>query len=111
MSEVTAEQLKHAHALHPVTALEIEYSLATRFIEKEILPTAREIGCAVVPNLDFGKGDYRASLPRFQPENLQHNLTLVTQPKDFALQKGFRASQVALAWLLAQGDDIFPIVA
>lgn len=123
MSEITAENLRKASAVHQVSALEIEYSLATRFIEKEILPTARELGVAVVSysvfyyglltgnmNPNFRDGDYRKSLPRFQPENLSFNLEKVEKLKELAAAKGFSASQIALAWLLQQGDDIFPVV-
>jgi aryl-alcohol dehydrogenase-like predicted oxidoreductase len=123
LSEVNAEQLKRAHKIHPVSALEIEYSLATRFIEKEILPTARELGVSVVPYSSFyyglltgnmrfplSKDDYKNMFPRFQGENLEHNLRKVEWLKAFASQKNVSASQVALAWLLNQGEDIIPIV-
>ncbi|MGE6397087.1 aldo/keto reductase [Chryseobacterium scophthalmum] len=123
MSEVSAEQLRIANQIHPVSALEIEYSLASRFIEKEILPTARELGIAVVPYSVFyyglltgtidgtlSKDDYRSSLPRFSKENLPLNLENVEILKDLAFTKGYSASQIALAWLLHQGNDIIPIV-
>lgn len=123
LSEANAEQLVRAHKTHPVSALEIEYSLATRFIENEILPTARELGVSIVPysvlsyglltgNLTFPlpKGDYRNMLPRFQEENRAHNLQLIEFLKDMASQKNISASQLALAWALHQGDDIIPIV-
>jgi aryl-alcohol dehydrogenase-like predicted oxidoreductase len=123
LSEANADQLRRAHAVHPVSALEIEYSLATRFIENEILPTARELGAAVVPyssfyyglltgNLQFplAQGDYKNMFPRFQGENLEHNLKKVAWLKSFAAEKGFSAGQIALAWLSSQGDDIIPIV-
>lgn len=123
LSEANAEQLVRAHKTHPVSALEIEYSLATRFIENEILPTARELGVSIVPysvlsyglltgNLTFplSKGDYRNMLPRFQEENRAHNLQLIEFLKDMASQKNISASQLALAWALHQGDDIIPIV-
>ncbi|WP_213083883.1 aldo/keto reductase [Chryseobacterium lactis] len=123
MSEVSAEQLKRANKIHPVSALEIEYSLATRFIEKEILPAARELGVTIMPysvfyyglltgtvNGKLSKDDYRSSLPRFNSENLPSNLQKVDILKKLASEKGYSASQVALAWLLNQGDDIIPIV-
>ncbi|MEH0154116.1 aldo/keto reductase [Limibacter armeniacum] len=123
LSEANAEQLKRANKVHPVSALEIEYSLATRFIENEILPTARELGVSIVPysvlsyglltgNLSFPlpKGDYRSMLPRFQGDNLEFNLKKVDYLKDMASQKNVSASQLALAWLLQQGEDIIPIV-
>jgi aryl-alcohol dehydrogenase-like predicted oxidoreductase len=123
LSEANAEQLRRAHLVHPVSALEIEYSLATRFIENEILPTARELGISVVPyssfyygfltgNLHFPlpQGDYKNMFPRFQGENLEHNLKKVEWFKAFAAKKGVSAGQLALAWLINQGDDIIPIV-
>ncbi|TPG44458.1 aldo/keto reductase [Flavobacterium pectinovorum] len=123
LSEANAEQLIRAHKVHPVAALEIEYSLATRFIENEILPTARELGVSIVPysvlsyglltgNLEFPlpKGDYRNMLPRFQEENRTHNLQMIEFLKDMAIQKNVSASQLALAWALHQGEDIIPIV-
>lgn len=123
LSEANAEQLIRANKVYPVAALEIEYSLATRFIEKEILPTARELGVSIVPysvlsyglltgNLEFPlpKGDYRNMLPRFQEENRAHNLQLIEFLKDMASQKNVSASQLALAWALHQGEDIIPIV-
>jgi len=123
MSEVSADQLRRAHAIHPVSALEIEYSLASRFIEKEILPTARELGISVVPYSvlyyglltgsftgTFDKGDYRSRLPRFQKENLPANLEKVEVLKEMGKRKGYSASQLAIAWLLQQGKDIIPIV-
>ncbi|MDA6072206.1 aldo/keto reductase [Flavobacterium sp. AC] len=123
LSEANAEQLIRANKVYSVSALEIEYSLATRFIEKEILPTARELGVSIVPysvlnygllsgNLEFPlpKGDYRNMLPRFQEENRAHNLQLIEFLKDMAGQKNVSASQLALAWALHQGEDIIPIV-
>ncbi|MET4082693.1 aryl-alcohol dehydrogenase-like predicted oxidoreductase [Pedobacter sp. UYP30] len=123
LSEANAEQLIRANKVHPVSALEIEYSLATRFIENEILPTARELGVSVVPysvlsyglltgNMTFPlpKEDYRNMLPRFQRGNIEHNLKLIEFLKDMASQKNVSASQLALAWALHQGEDIIPIV-
>jgi len=123
MSEVSADQLRRANAIHPVTALEIEYSLASRFIEREILPVARELGISIVPYsvLYYGlltgtmdgplsKEDYRSNFPRFKQENLPANLEKVEVLKKFAKTKGYSASQLAVAWVLRQGDDIIPIV-
>ena len=123
ISEANSEQLRRAHNVHPVSALEIEYSLATRFIENDILPTARELGISVVPYsvLSYGlltgnlstplsKDDYRTMFPRFQGENLEHNLMKVDFLKAMATQKGTTAGILALAWALQQGKDIIPIV-
>lgn len=123
LSEANAEQLQRANKVHQVAALEIEYSLATRFIEKEILPKARELGTAIVPYSAFYYGlltgkmcfplspnDYKNMFPRFQGENLEHNLQKVEWLKDFSANKGLSASQIALAWLLNKGNDIIPIV-
>lgn len=123
LSEVNADQLRRAHKIHPVTALEIEYSLATRFIEHEILPTARELGVSIIPYsvLSYGllsgnlsapipKDDYKNLFPRFQGTNLSYNLKLIEKLKDIASQKGITAGQLALSWALHQGSDIIPIV-
>jgi aryl-alcohol dehydrogenase-like predicted oxidoreductase len=123
LSEANAAQIKRAHKVHPVSALEIEYSLATRFIEKEILPTARTLGISIVPYsvLSYGlltgtmtfplpNENYLSMLPRFQGENLKHNLKKVEFLKEMATNKNVSASQLALAWALNQGDDIIPIV-
>ncbi|QNK64087.1 aldo/keto reductase [Pedobacter sp. PAMC26386] len=123
LSEANAEQLQRANNVHQVSALEIEYSLATRFIEKEILPIARQLGTAIVPysvfyyglltgemHLPMSKNDYKNMFPRFQGENLAYNLQKVEWLKEFAANKGASASQIALAWLLNQGNDIIPIV-
>lgn len=123
LSEANSDQLKRAHAIHPVSALEIEYSLATRFIETEILPVARSLGVSIVPysvlyygfltgNLSFPlkDDDYRKMLPRFQGENLEYNLSKVDLLKQMAAQKNLTASQLSLAWILNQGNDIIPVV-
>jgi aryl-alcohol dehydrogenase-like predicted oxidoreductase len=123
LSEANAGQLKRAYEVHPVSALEIEYSLATRFIENEILPAARKLGVSIVPYSVLGYGllsgnmrvplandDYRNMFPRFQGANLEYNLTKVEFLKEMAAQKGTSAGSLALAWVVQQGEDIFPIV-
>jgi aryl-alcohol dehydrogenase-like predicted oxidoreductase len=123
LSEVSADQLRRANVIHPVSALEIEYSLASRFIEREILPTARELGIGIVPysvlyyglltgtiNGPLSKEDYRSNFPRFRNENLPANLEKVEVLKEMAKTKGYSSSQLAVAWVLTQGDDIIPIV-
>ena len=123
ISEANADQLKRANKVHPVSALEIEYSLATRFIENEILPTARELGISIVPysvlsyglltgNMSFplSKDNYLSMFPRFQEDNLKHNLQKVDFLKEMAASKNVSTSQLALAWALNQGEDIIPIV-
>lgn len=119
VSELNAEQLRRAHAVHPVTALQIEYSLATRVIESEILPTARALGVGIVAYGAMSRGllsgaldghfaptDFRAHAPRFQGENLAHNLQKVEALKAIAAGLGVTAGQLALAWVLSRGDDI-----
>ena len=123
VSEYDAAQLRRAHAAHPVTALEIEYSLASRFIEDEILPTARELGIGVVPygvvtqglltgtvSAEPPPGDARAAFPRFQGDNLRRNLAAVDALRRIAEGKGRTPAQIAIAWVLAQGGDIVPLV-
>lgn len=124
MSEATASTIRKAHAVHPITALQTEYSLWSREVEDENLPVCRELGIGFVPYSPLGRGfltgqiqkyedlapdDYRRSLPRFQGENFAKNLELVEQVNELAKQKGCKPSQLALAWLLAQGHDIVPI--
>jgi aryl-alcohol dehydrogenase-like predicted oxidoreductase len=124
LSEASPETIRRAHAVHPITALQTEYSLWSRDPEEEILPTVRELGIGFVaysplgrgflsgrfksPD-DFGEGDFRSWHPRFQGENFQRNLELVERVKEIADEKGVTAGQLALAWVLAQGDDIVPI--
>jgi len=123
LSEANADQLKRAYAVHPVSALEIEYSLATRFIENEIMPTARQLGVSIVPysvlsygllsgntTLPLADNDYRRIFPRFQGENFEYNLKLIEILKNLAEQKGTSAGSLALAWVYQQGEDIIPIV-
>jgi len=124
MSEAKPETLRRAYAVHPITALQTEYSLWSRDVEDEILPTCRELGVGFVPYSPLGRGfltgaiqkfedlapdDYRRFSPRFQGENFQKNLDLVQKIKEMAEEKGCATSQLALAWLLAQGEDIVPI--
>lgn len=124
LSEASAATLRKAHSVHPVSALQTEYSLWSRDVEDEILPVCRELGVGFVPYSPLGRGfltgafkkfedlapdDYRRNSPRFQGDNFQKNLDLVKKIEEMATQKGCTASQLALAWLLAQGDDIVPI--
>jgi aryl-alcohol dehydrogenase-like predicted oxidoreductase len=124
LSEAGAETVRRAHAVHPVTALQTEYSLWSRDPEDEILPTVRELGIGFVAYSPLGRGfltgrfrtvddlpedDYRRHSPRFQGENFQKNLDLVERIGEIASAKGCTASQLALAWVLAQGDGIVPI--
>ncbi len=123
VSEVTAEQLRKAHQVHPITALEIGYSLADRQIEKELLPTAQELGISIVAFANTAEGlltgelnaplpetDYRTHFSRFQGENLRHNLNKVDVLKQMASNKGCTPSQLAIAWVKEQGDSIMPLV-
>lgn len=124
LSEASAATIRRAHAVHPVTALQTEYSLWTREVEAEILPTVRELGIGFVPYSPLGRGfltgtirsieqldadDFRRSNPRFAGDNLEANIRIVEQVDAVAAEIGAKPGQVALAWLLAQGDDIAPI--
>ena len=124
LSEAKSETLERAHKVHPITALQSEYSLWTRDPEENVLATCRRLGIGFVPYSplgrgflsgtitrpeDFEAGDYRHHSPRFQGENFHKNLELVRRVKDLAAQAGYTPSQVALAWVLAQGDDVVPI--
>lgn len=124
LSEAGADTIRRAHKVHPISALQTEYSLWSRDVEDEILPTVRELGIGFVPYSPLGRGfltgefkrfedlpedDYRRHSPRFQGENFNKNLQLVTKIEELAQEKGCTPSQLALAWLLAQGDDIVPI--
>ena len=123
VSEVGADHLHRAHCVHPVSALEIEYSLAARFIEPEILPAARALGVGIVPYRVLADGLLSGALtsepergaggfvaPRSQGENLKHNVTVAAFLQKMAADKGHTPAQLAVAWLLAQGDDIIPLV-
>jgi aryl-alcohol dehydrogenase-like predicted oxidoreductase len=124
LSEAGPETIARAHATHPISALQTEYSLWSRDVEVEILPLLREKGIGLVPYSPLGRGfltgeiqkfedfapdDYRRFSPRFQGDNFDKNLKLVGHLRDLAQSKGVSASQLALAWVLAQGDDLAPI--
>ncbi|WP_394427857.1 aldo/keto reductase [Streptomyces sp. SGAir0957] len=124
LSEAGPETIRRAHAVHPVTAVQSEYSLFTRDPEAHVLPVLRELGIGLVPFSPLGRGfltgtirsteqfaadDFRADNPRFAEENFQHNLRLADQVAEIAAGIGATPAQVALAWLLAQGEDIAPI--
>jgi aryl-alcohol dehydrogenase-like predicted oxidoreductase len=124
LSEAAPKTIRRAHAVHPITALQTEYSLWSRDVEDEILPTVRELGIGFVAYSPLGRGfltgrfktiddlpadDYRRNSPRFQGENFQKNLDLVQHIETVARQKRCTPSQLALAWLLARGQDIVPI--
>jgi aryl-alcohol dehydrogenase-like predicted oxidoreductase len=125
LSEIGADTLRRAHAVHPISDLQIEYSLLSRGIEDEILPTCRELGVAVTAygvlsrglisghwsrERSAGTGDFRSMSPRFQGENLDHNLQLVERLRSVADAKGASVAQVAIAWVLGRGDDIVPLI-
>jgi len=124
LSEAAPATIRRAHAVHPIAALQTEYSLWMRDVEDEILPTCRELGIGFVPYSPLGRGfltgrfarfedlpadDFRRRQPRFQGDNFQKNLDLVRHVEDVASRKGCTPAQLALAWLLHQGDDIVPI--
>ncbi len=124
LSEASPKTIRRAHKVHPISALQTEYSLWEREPEAEILPTLRELGIGFVPYSPLGRGfltgqfkrfedlaqdDYRRFSPRFQGENFQKNLDLVTKIGEIAAEKKANPAQLALAWVLAQGDDIAPI--
>jgi aryl-alcohol dehydrogenase-like predicted oxidoreductase len=124
LSEAAPDTIRRAHRVHPITALQTEYSLWSRDPEDEILPTVRELGIGFVAYSPLGRGfltgrfrtiddlpddDYRRNSPRFQGENFKKNLDLVKHIEGLARQKGCTPSQLALAWLLARGQDIVPI--
>jgi aryl-alcohol dehydrogenase-like predicted oxidoreductase len=124
MSEASAATLERAHQIHPITALQSEYSLWSRDPEAGVLATCRRLGVGFVPYSplgrgfltgsftrpeDFAPGDYRPTSPRFQGENFRSNLQLLEQVRTMAAGIGCTPSQLALAWVLAQGDDLVPI--
>jgi aryl-alcohol dehydrogenase-like predicted oxidoreductase len=124
ISEASAATIRLAHAVHPVTALQSEWSLWTREIEAEVLPTCRALGIGIVPFSPLGRGfltgaitstdelpadDMRRQLPRFAEDNLDRNLAIVAALRELATEKGITAGQLALAWVQSQGEDVVPI--
>jgi aryl-alcohol dehydrogenase-like predicted oxidoreductase len=124
ISEASPATIRRAHAVHPITALQNEYSLFTRDPEGEVLDTLRELGIGLVAYSPLGRGflsgqitspddfaedDFRRNNPRFQGENFERNLAVVERIRQLADQKGVTPGQLAIAWVLAQGDDIVPI--
>jgi aryl-alcohol dehydrogenase-like predicted oxidoreductase len=125
LSEVGADTIRRASAIHPISDLQIEYALVSRGIEDEILPTCRELGIGITaygvlsrgllsgrwtPERAQTPGDFRAFSPRFSAENVDHNLALVEELRRIADAKGVTVSQIAIGWVLAQGSDIAPII-
>ncbi|MDI2128440.1 aldo/keto reductase [Yinghuangia seranimata] len=125
LSEVGADTIRRAHAVHPISDLQIEYSLISRGVEAEILPTTRELGIGVTAygvlsrglisghwqrSTALAAGDFRGMSPRFQGDNLDHNLALVEALRAVAEAKGVSVAQIAIAWVLGRGDDIVPLV-
>jgi aryl-alcohol dehydrogenase-like predicted oxidoreductase len=124
LSEPGPETIRRAHSVHPITAVQIEYSLWTRDVEEHTLPLLRELGISLVAYAPLGHGfltgryrdpqaldtsDFRRSQPRFAPENLSHNLKLADQIEQLAAETGVTPAQLAIAWTLHQGNDIVPI--
>ncbi len=124
LSEASATSIRRAAAVHPITALQSEWSLWTRDLEPEVLGVARELGIGIVPYSPLGRGfltgtitsrdqldeaDFRTTHPRFQEDTLRQNLRLVEAVREMASEKGVTAAQLALAWVLAQGPDVVPI--
>jgi aryl-alcohol dehydrogenase-like predicted oxidoreductase len=124
LSEAGAETIRRANSVHPISAVQSEYSLWSRDVEDDVLPTVRELGIGFVAYSPLGRGfltgqiksfedlaedDYRRQSPRFQGDNFNKNLDLVRKIEELAQSRGVKASQLALAWVLAQGNDIVPI--
>ncbi|KAI9119469.1 hypothetical protein K1719_009345 [Acacia pycnantha] len=124
LSEASASTIRRAHAVHPITAVQLEWSLWSRDVEEKIIPTCRELGIGIVAYSPLGRGffssgkklvesltqhDVRQYLPRFQPENLDHNKTIFERINEMATRKGCTPSQLALAWVHHQGSDVCPI--
>jgi aryl-alcohol dehydrogenase-like predicted oxidoreductase len=124
LSEAAPETISRGHAVHPISALQTEYSLWTRDPEKEVLPTTRELGIGFVAYSPLGRGflsgrfaspedipegDFRSSNPRFQGENFERNMQIVDRVREIAEEKSATPAQIALAWVLRQGEDIVPI--
>jgi len=123
LSEVGADTIRRAHAVHPVTALQIEYSLMSRGIEERILPTVRELGIGVTAygimsrgllSTDsaraIGPADPRSRFPRFQGQNLQRNLSMLAALEEIAVSHGVTTAQLAIAWVASRGRDIVPLI-
>jgi len=123
LSEVSSETLRRAHAVHPIAAVEHEYSLFDRDIEDDLLPTANELGVAIVAYGVLSRGmiqskgqvqikpnDFRAILPRFSGDNLAKNNSIVQKLQEFAAEKNATATQIAFAWVLNRGENIFPLI-
>ncbi|GAA6177672.1 aldo/keto reductase [Sulfitobacter pacificus] len=124
LCEVSTDTLRRAHAIHPVTALQTEYSLWSRDVEETILPTCTELGIGFVPysplgrgfltgtfdkSTQFAEGDFRAGLPRFAPDNIEQNTGMVQVLQKLAQEKNCTPAQLALAWVLSKGDNVVPI--
>uniref|UniRef100_A0A0E0KP55 NADP-dependent oxidoreductase domain-containing protein n=1 Tax=Oryza punctata TaxID=4537 RepID=A0A0E0KP55_ORYPU len=124
LSEASASTIRRAHAVHPITAVQIEWSLWSRDVEEDIIPTCRELGIGIVAYSPLGRGffsvgadlvkelpedDFRKNLPRFQPENLEKNAAIFERVNAMAARKGCTSSQLALAWVHHQGSDVCPI--
>jgi aryl-alcohol dehydrogenase-like predicted oxidoreductase len=124
LSEASPETIRAAHSVHPIAAVQTEYSLWSRDVERDVLPTLRELGIGLVAYSPLGRGflsgrfsspedldpdDWRRTQPRFQRENAERNLALASKVSELAEEKGVTPAQLALAWVLAQGDDVVPI--
>ncbi|PON95587.1 Aldo/keto reductase/potassium channel subunit beta, partial [Trema orientale] len=124
LSEASASTIRRAHAVHPISAVQLEWSLWSRDVEEDIIPTCRELGIGIVAYSPLGRGfmssgpklldtlsndDFRKNLPRFQPENLEHNQKIFDRVNEIATRKGCTPSQLALAWVHHQGNDVCPI--
>ncbi|KAJ0467861.1 putative perakine reductase [Helianthus annuus] len=124
LSEASASTIRRAHAVHPITAIQLEWSLWSRDVEEDIIPTCRELGIGIVAYSPLGRGffssgpklldelqdgDLRKYMPRFQPENLEHNKIVYERVNEIASKKGCTPSQLSLAWVHHQGNDVVPI--
>ncbi|KAG5560812.1 hypothetical protein RHGRI_003985 [Rhododendron griersonianum] len=124
LCEASPATIRRAHAVHPITAVQLEWSLWSRDVEEEIVPTCRQLGIGIVAYSPLGRGffssglkivdsisndDFRKHLPRFQPENLEHNKTMFERVNEMAVKKGCTPGQLALAWVHHQGNDVCPI--
>ncbi|KAK9725861.1 hypothetical protein RND81_05G174500 [Saponaria officinalis] len=124
LSEASASTIRRAHAVHPITAVQLEWSLWTRDVEEDVIPTCRELGIGIVAYSPLGRGflssgpkmvenfskeDFRQYLPRFQPENIEQNKLIFDRVSEMAAKKGCTPAQLALAWVHHQGEDVCPI--